>query len=374
MKTEILTMLTQSDGYVSGQALCDRLGVSRTAVWKVINQLKEEGYEIESVTGKGYRITGRPDRITAEEIASRLNTDWAARSVRYFDSIDSTNNEAKRLAEQGAPHGTLVVAEEQTQGKGRRGRTWVTPAGTAIAMSLILRPEEASSPDNTVGSASDRCKTAGEPLHPDRAPMLTLVMGMAVASACREVCGFTSTVSTHCEQDESPILTGTALDGAAPSIGIKWPNDVVAKGRKICGILTEMSCEVDFINYVVIGIGINTAIDEFPPELQETAVSLHTLMGSKPDRAKLIAACMKAFERYYTLFMKTQDYSLLMAEYNELLVGKGGRVRVLSPGNEFEGISEGIDPMGELLVRREDGTTEAIFAGEVSVRGIYGYV
>lgn len=321
-------MLTQSDGYVSGQALCDRLGVSRTAVWKVINQLKEEGYEIESVTGKGYRITGRPDRITAEEITSRLDTDWAARPVRYFDSVDSTNNEAKRLAEQGAPEGTLVVAEEQTQGKGRRGRAWMTPTGTAIAMSLVLRP--------------------GTRLHPDRAPMLTLVMGMTVAAACREV--------------------------TSAAIGIKWPNDVVSQGRKICGILTEMSCEVDFINYVVIGIGINTGIETFPPELQETAVSLHTLMGRKPDRARLIAACMKAFERYYGLFMKTQDFTLLMEEYNALLVGKGGRVRVLSPGNEFEGISEGINPMGELRVRREDGTEETVFAGEVSVRGIYGYV
>ncbi len=362
MKTEILTMLTQSNGYVSGQALCDRLGVSRTAVWKVINQLKEEGYEIESVTSKGYRIVGRPDRITAEEIASRLNSDWAAQSVRYFDSIDSTNNEAKRLAEQGAPEGTLVVAEEQTQGKGRRGRSWMTPPGTAIAMSLLLRPGEVSLPDSASEGPCNTCSTAGEPLHPDRAPMLTLVMGMAVASACREVCGV--------------------------DVGIKWPNDVVANGRKICGILTEMSCEVDFINYVVIGIGINTGIEEFPPELRDTAVSLHTLMEAlpcnaqrqdgvvrrKPDRAWLIAACMREFERYYGLFMKTQDYTLLMKEYNELLVGKGERVRVLSPGIEFEGISEGIDPMGELLVRREDGTTEAIFAGEVSVRGVYGYV
>ncbi|MCC8046790.1 MAG: biotin--[acetyl-CoA-carboxylase] ligase [Clostridiales bacterium] len=328
MKEKILSLLGENGEYVSGQALCKELGVSRTAIWKVINQLKEDGYEIESVAGRGYRILQRPDCITAEEITSRLHTQWAARTVCFFEQIDSTNSEAKRQAEQGAGNGLLVVAEEQTQGKGRRGRSWMTPSGTAIAMSLLLRP--------------------GTDLHPDRAPMLTLVMGMAVAAACRDVCGVEA--------------------------GIKWPNDVVAEGKKICGILTEMSCEVDYINYVVIGIGINTGIHQFPPELEKTAVSLHTLMGNKPDRARLIAACMRKFELYYSRFMKTQDYSLLMDEYNTILAGKGGRVRVLAPGNEFEGISEGINPKGELLVRRDDGSAEAVFAGEVSVRGIYGYV
>lgn len=327
MKTRILSALSAAEGYVSGQELCEELKVSRTAVWKVINQLKDEGYEIESVTGKGYRITKRPDRITAEEITSRLRTEWAARPVHYYEIIDSTNNEAKRLAEQqNATDGTLIVAEEQAQGKGRRGRGWVTPPKTAIAMSLVLRPQ----------------------LPPDRASMLTLVMGMAVAAACREACGVQA--------------------------GIKWPNDVVAEGKKICGILTEMSSEVDYINYVVIGVGINTCIDDFPAELRQTAISLHTLMGSRPDRARLIAACMEKFEWYYGRFLERQDLSLLADEYNAILVGKGGSVRVLSPGNEYNGISEGINSAGELLVRREDGTVENIYAGEVSVRGIYGYV
>ncbi|MCD8348695.1 MAG: biotin--[acetyl-CoA-carboxylase] ligase [Lachnospiraceae bacterium] len=332
MKTEILSMLSEKDGYVSGQALCEKLQVSRTAVWKIMNQLREEGYEIESVPSKGYRITKRPDRITAEEISSRLHSEWAARQVYYYESIDSTNNEAKRLAEKGAVSGTLVVAEEQVQGKGRRGRSWMTPAGTAIAMSLLLRPGQ-----------SENMR-----LQPEHAPMLTLVMGMAVAAACRETCDV--------------------------DVGIKWPNDVVAEGKKICGILTEMSCEMDYINYVVIGIGINTGVEQFPPELFKTAVSLHTLMGNKPDRAKLIDVCMEKFEQYYDRFMKTQDFTYLQEEYNDFLVGKGDRVRVLSPEQEFEGISCGINTRGELLVCRVDGTMEQIFAGEVSVRGIYGYV
>lgn len=326
MKCSVLTALGRADGFVSGQELCGELQVSRTVVWKVINQLKEEGYEIESVPRKGYRILHRPDFVTAEEIESRLQTKWVGRPVRYCAVIDSTNNEARRLAEAGAPSGTLVVAEEQNQGKGRRGRSWVMAPGSAVAMTLLLRPEIA----------------------PTHASMLTLVMGIAVARACRSFCG----VETK----------------------IKWPNDVVADGRKICGILTEMSSEIDYINYLVIGAGINTYVQDFPEELTRKAVSLHELTGSRPDRAGLIAECMRQFEICYENFLKTQDMSALRDEYNSLLAGIGGRVRVLEPGNEYDGVSEGINERGELLVRREDGTVEAVYAGEVSVRGIYGYV
>lgn len=326
MKSKILTALGNTDGYVSGQELCKILNVSRTAVWKVINQLKEDGYEIESVPRRGYRILGRPDVVTADEIRSCMQTQWMGSEIHFFETIDSTNNEARRLAEQGAPHGTLLVAENQESGKGRRGRSWVTPAGSAVAMSFVLRPQ----------------------LPPPCASMVTLVMGLAVAKACRE----------YCKVDAK----------------IKWPNDVVVDGRKICGILTEMSSEIDYINYVVIGTGINTNIEQFPPELVQTAVSLHELMGRRPERAVLIAECMKYFEQYYELFERQQDLSLLKDEYNELLAGRGGIVRVLEPGNEYSGISEGINEQGELLVRREDGTVEAVYAGEVSVRGVYGYV
>ncbi len=326
MKCSVLTALSRADGFVSGQELCDELQVSRTAVWKVINQLKEEGYEIESVPRKGYRILHRPDVVTAEEVESRLQTKWVGRPVRYCAVTDSTNNEARRLAEAGAPSGTLVVAEEQNQGKGRRGRSWMMAPGSAVAMTLLLRPEIA----------------------PTHASMLTLVMGVAVARACKIFCG----VETK----------------------IKWPNDVVAAGRKLCGILTEMSSEIDYINYLVIGAGINTYVRDFPEELAKKAVSLHELTGSRPDRAGLIAECMRQFELCYEEFLKTQDLSGLKDEYNALLAGIGGRVRVLEPGNEYDGVSEGINEHGELLVRRDDGKIEEVYAGEVSVRGIYGYV
>ncbi len=326
MKSQILQALSRSDGFVSGQELCGRLKVSRTAVWKVVNQLRDEGYQIESVTGKGYRITARPDVVTSDEVESRLRTQWAGHPVHFFETIDSTNNAARKLAENGAAAGTLVVAEEQRSGKGRRGRSWVMEPGSAIAMSLIVRPQ----------------------VHPSCASMMTLVMGMAVAAACCSYCGVQA--------------------------GIKWPNDVVVDGKKVCGILTEMSGEIDSINYLVIGAGINTHVEYFPEELSDRALSLHTAMRRKPDRAGLIAACMEKFERYYGLFLKTQDMSLLREEYESFLVGAGNRVRVLEPGNEYEGVSCGIDDKGELLVRRPDGSVEHIYAGEVSVRGIYGYV
>lgn len=325
MKDRILFALGRSQEYVSGQELCGMLGVSRTAVWKVINQLKEEGYEIAAVPRKGYKIISRPDVITAEEVASRLDTEWAGKNISYYERIDSTNSEAGRLAQNGAASGTLVLSEEQERGKGRRGRSWVTPRGSAVAMSLILRP--------------DIC--------PSHASMLTLVMGMAVASAIRERCGVEAM--------------------------IKWPNDVVANGKKICGILTEMSSEIDYIRYIVIGTGINTHVEHFPEELKNTAVSLHELTGKAPDRAALIASCLKYFERYYGIFLETQDFSGLLQAYNGMLAGIGEGVRVLEPSGGYTGISGGINEKGELLVKRENGAVERVYAGEVSVRGIYGY-
>lgn len=267
-----------------------------------------------------------PDSIAAADVESRMETAWAGRKVYSYTVTDSTNNEIRRLAEQGEPEGTLALAEEQNKGKGRRGRDWMTPAGSAVAMSLLLRPA----------------------IEPANASMVTLVMGLAVAAACRELYG---------------------VDAR-----IKWPNDVVVDGKKICGILTEMSCGADGVHYVVIGVGINTCVEAFPEELLDKAVSLHKLTGNRPDRAELIACCMKKFEEYYEKFLETENLSQLKEAYNGYLAGKGGMVRVLEPGNEYSGISEGIDERGELQVRREDGTVESVYAGEVSVRGIYGYI
>lgn len=319
-------MLRQSDGYLSGQQLCDHFQVSRTAVWKAINQLKEEGYEIEAVRNKGYRIVDIPDRITADAIKSCLETKWMAKNLEYYDEIDSTNNRAKALGEAGGADGTLFVAETQTAGKGRRGRCWQSPAGSSISMSILLRPV----------------------MNPSDAPMLTLVMAYAATKALREK---------------------TELD-----IGIKWPNDLVVSGKKISGILTEMSAEIDYINHVVIGVGINVNQDTFPDDIKETASSLKMELGKRIKRSGLIAAVMKNFEKYYEIFQETEDLSGLKELYNSMLVNKDREVKVLEPGNEYKAYAIGINQTGELIVRTPDGKEKEIYAGEVSVRGVYGYV
>ena len=326
MKNEILRALRETDSYVSGQELCRKLGVSRTAVWKNIRSLQEDGYEIEAVTNRGYRLAGVPDTIAEEEVASRLQTERMGRQIRYFSRIDSTNQYAKRIAEEGAPDGTLIIADEQTAGKGRSGRTWVTPPAEAIAFTLLLRPK----------------------LSPDRISMVTLVMGLAVTNAVNSLYDV--------------------------SAGIKWPNDVVIKGRKLCGILTEMSAEVRQVNYIVIGVGINANLTSFPEEIREIATSLKLELGRDINRAELIARVMAEFERLYAEFEAQGDLGAVMQEYNELCLNAGSKVRVLDPNGEYTGTSRGINSMGELLVETEDGKMQEVYAGEVSVRGIYGYV
>ncbi|MGN0291028.1 MAG: biotin--[acetyl-CoA-carboxylase] ligase [Lachnospiraceae bacterium] len=325
MKSEILAALRSTDGYVSGQELCNRFGVSRTAVWKAINQLKEAGYEIEAVQNKGYHIVSSPDILSQTELESVRNTEWVGKEIYYFESIDSTNTRAKKLAEEGSEHGTLVVADEQTGGRGRRGRGWESEKGISIYMSLILKPE----------------------IEPENASMLTLVSAMAVADGIEKVTGL------DCQ--------------------IKWPNDIVVNGKKVCGILTEMSTQIDYINYIVIGIGINVQNEAFPKDIKETATSLYLESGKKQNRAAIIEAVWEAFERYYAIYLETQDMQGLVKEYNEKLANMQKQVRVLDPKEPFEGKAMGITPRGELIVDTWEAR-KLVSSGEVSVRGLYGYV
>lgn len=326
MKEKILNALLGRDDYVSGQELCTKFGVSRTAVWKVMNQLKEDGYKIEAVSHKGYRIVSYPDKITAEEVASRLKTVWAGRNIVFLERVDSTNNYAKKIAESGAPSGTLVLTEDQYGGRGRRGRIWVNPPGSSIAMTLVVRPE----------------------LAPNHASMMTLVMGIAITKACKKTAGVEAK--------------------------IKWPNDVIVDGKKICGILTEMSADPDMIHYVVIGAGINVNIESFPEEIKGVATSLQMATGKRFHRADLISSCMEEFEKCYEKFMQTEDLSLLLDEYHSFLINKDQKVCVLDPGGEYTGTALGINKNGELIVEKNNGEISLVYAGEVSVRGVYGYV
>ena len=332
MKSEILHLLRCAEDYVSGQQLCETFGVSRTAVWKVINQLKEEGYVIDSVQNKGYRIIEYPDIITASEIESLLlddtgNMQGICQHIKYFEKTDSTNNQAKLAAEQNALDKTLFVAECQTGGRGRRGRSWVSPAGSGIWMSLLLRPD----------------------IRPESASMLTLVLAVAMVEAINE------------EVQDADCL-------------VKWPNDIVLNNKKISGTLTEMSAEMESIHYVVIGIGINVNTTDFDASIKDMATSIYLETGKKVKRSNIIAAFSRSFKKYYEQFLKTQDLTLLTDRYNELLINKGRTVKAIYADRELVGEALGINKEGELIIKAEDGSETAIRPGEVSVRGLYGYV
>lgn len=325
MKNEILRLLKTNNTYVSGQQLCDYFKVSRTSVWKVMEQLKKEGYGIEAVRNRGYRLVSSPDVISEAEIKSLLKTKWAGCKVMYYDETDSTNNRAKDSGEKGGFHGTLFIADKQNAGKGRRGRAWESPAGKSIYMTVLLRPE----------------------ITPDKAPMLTLVMGLSVAEGIRRVSGVKAE--------------------------IKWPNDIVINKKKVCGILTEMATEIECVHYVVIGVGINVNQQHFPEEIKEMATSLYNETGNTYKRSELIAAVLEQFEKNYEVFLKAGDLSDVKEVYDSMLVNCGQEVKVLEPGNEYRAVAEGINKAGELIVTLPDGQKKNVFAGEVSVRGIYGY-
>lgn len=325
MKSEILAALRSTEGYVSGQELCEKFGVSRTAVWKAVNQLKQAGYQIEALQNKGYRIISSPDILSSMELESIQKTAWVGKELYYMKTTDSTNTRAKKLAEEGAGHGTLVIADEQTEGRGRRGRTWESEKDTAIYMSVLLKPE----------------------IRPENASMLTLVAALAVAGGIERETGL------NCQ--------------------IKWPNDIVVNGKKVCGILTEMSTQIDYINYIVIGIGINVQNESFSKEISETATSLYIESGKKQNRAAIIEAVWENFETYYGVYLENEDMRGLVPEYNSKLANMKRQVRVLDPKEPFEGKAMGITPRGELIVDTWEAR-KLVSSGEVSVRGLYGYV
>ena len=257
-------------------------------------------------------------------IADQIHTKWAGKTVHFARETDSTNLWIKRLAKEGASEGTLALAEFQSAGRGRLGRSWEVPEATSVMMSILLRPK----------------------FEPQYAPTLTLVMGMAVAKAVKSL-GF--------------------------DVSIKWPNDVVVSHKKICGILTEMGVRDGKIDYAVIGVGINVNIKEFPEEMADKATSLYLESGKEFDRSQIPGLVMEAFEEYYEKFAATCDLSGLKEEYESILANYNQPVRVLAK-EPYEGVARGITDGGELLVEKTDGTIVAVSAGEVSVRGLYSYV
>ena len=258
-------------------------------------------------------------------ILSQLETAWAGKTCLCFDVLESTQEYAKVLGADSGVHGTLIVADTQTAGKGRRGRVWQSPKGTTISMSLCLEPKLQTK--NVAG--------------------LTLVMALAAAKGILEVTG--------------------------EKVGIKWPNDIVLNRKKICGILTEMIfTERGYA--VIIGIGMNVNTENFPDEIKDIAGSLKSETGKEISREALIASVMKYFEIDYERYVQTEDLSSLQEEYEELLVNRDREVLVLDPKEPYRGIARGINAQGNLMVACEDGTEKCVYSGEVSVRGLYGYV
>lgn len=371
-KQLILRRLSEKGGYVSGQELCRMLGVSRTAVWKIIQKLKDEGYPIEAVTNRGYRLLSleESDLFNQEQIARQLKTRWAGRPALYREETGSTNDDIFALAEQGYPHGTLAAASRQTSGKGRRGRRWLSPPDGNIYMSLLLKPDFPA----------------------EAAPVLTVVMALSAYEAAAEIC------STPADAAGTPVAqaqAGTAAEGRsapapadavrtpAPSpvrFGIKWPNDIVVTTdgetyRKVCGILTEMRLEDSEISAIAVGIGINVNQTELDPEIAGTASSIALASGRKINRAALAASVWNHFEKNYGIFEKTLDFSGLRPAYEAALVNRGRAVCVLDPREPYTGTAAGINDLGELLVRPDGGgPLRAVGSGEVSVRGVNGYV
>ncbi|KMJ60495.1 biotin--acetyl-CoA-carboxylase ligase [Bacillus sp. LL01] len=314
-------MFTDIEGdFLSGQKISEELGCSRTAVWKHIEDLRHEGYELEAVRRKGYRIKTIPDKISHNEISLGLKTEALGRKIHFEESVTSTQKIAHQLAYDGAPEGTLVVSEEQTSGRGRLSRSWYSPKHTGVWMSLILRPN----------------------LPPAKAPQLTLLAAVAITQAIEEV-------------------TGLRPD-------IKWPNDILINKKKTVGILTEMQAEADKINSVIIGVGINVnqAIEHFPEELHSIATSLSIELGEPVNRAELIQTILVKFETLYHKYLEHGFYPIkLLWESYAISIGKRIIARTIT--GTLEGKAKGITEDGVLMLEDDQEVIHYIHSADIQI-------
>lgn len=320
---EILTMLAKGD-VISGQQLSNTLDITRAAVWKRIEKLRSQGYPIES-SRKGYRLPPHADSLDPAYWQGQLSTVWAGRpKVIYDKEMTSTNTILKKAAQDGAEKGTLALCEMQTAGKGRLGRTWQAPAGQGIWCSLLLRPA----------------------LAPDKAPLMTLCAALAMAQA---------------------VAKETSL---APKI--KWPNDLVVNGKKVCGILLEMAGDLDQIEFIVVGTGLNTGLDAFPSDLKDKATSLEDALNHPVSRSPILLSYL-AFMEQAVARVEQQGFQGIFPAYRALSCTLNSRVNVTG-GVVCQGIAVDMDEEGALIIKQDDGTISRVLAGDVSVRGVMGYV
>jgi len=330
-REQILALLrAETGGFLSGEQLSEQLGLSRTAVWKAVRGLRQEGYEIEARTGMGYRLRSAPDVLTEAEVRSFLGTTNTVGSrLLCFDTIDSTNTYARQTALEGAEDGTVVIADSQTAGRGRMGRSFQSPRGKGIYLSVLFRPD----------------------LPPERMMSVTALAGLAVCGAVERVCGVRP--------------------------GLKWPNDPVLGNRKLCGVLTEMALEGETgrVRHLVVGVGINVhhGQNDFQDEVAQIATSLRMELGKPVSRPHLAAVLLEELDRMYQALL-SGDLTEQLAAYRKDCVNLGKQVQLIG-GEERETVTAvDVDENFGLVVRTADGTERTVRSGEVSVRGLYGYV
>jgi BirA family biotin operon repressor/biotin-[acetyl-CoA-carboxylase] ligase len=318
-KDKILKLLRLSKaGFVSGEELAMKLGITRTMVWRHIKALEREGFGIEAVPSQGYRVTSVPDILRKSDIEQGLKTKIIGKNIHLFPEVASTNTLAMEMAAQGAAEGTTVIAETQTGGKGRLGRKWISPKGN-LYLSVILRPN----------------------IPTYKAPLITLMGAVAVASAIRRTCGVQA--------------------------AIKWPNDILISGKKVAGLLTEMSAEPDRIKHIALGIGVdvNMALGELPLDIRALTTTLAAQAGRKIDRTALLRQILIDLEHWYRVFLHNDTD--VLREWEQLNMTIGKRVAVSGLGETLEGLAQGIDSEGRLIIRFNDGSVKTVAAGDVTI-------
>lgn len=317
-RKQLIELLNNQQGHISGQELSEQMGISRTAVWKHMNELKKDGYEIEAVQRKGYRILSFPDKISANTIRWGLETAWIGHEIHHFDQVDSTQQVAHQMAKQGKPHGTVVIADEQVKGKGRMARTWNSPKGKGIWMSLLLRPN----------------------LPPVQAPQITLLA--------------------------ATVLAKTIAQRSKLVPQIKWPNDLLVNHKKVSGILTEMQAEQDTIQYIVLGIGINVnqEEDEIPEEIRYKASSLKRESGYNWKIQEIIQEILRQFETAYEQY-ENFGFGMIKKDWEHYGYRIGEEVKISTMRKTWDATLVGIEPDGALRARDREGKEEKLYSAEI---------
>jgi BirA family biotin operon repressor/biotin-[acetyl-CoA-carboxylase] ligase len=321
MRKKILRALREKQrNYVSGAELAAKLGASKVAIWKHIRALRKEGYDIDSKPRVGYRLVAAPDLLLPYEVEDGLRTDLVGKEIHHYMRVSSTQEAARGLAVEGAKEGTVVIAETQTRGKGRRGREWRSPAG-GVYMSIILKPQ----------------------INPARTPLLTLLAGVVVAKVLRRLYNLKAE--------------------------LKWPNDVMVNNRKICGILTEMTAETEAVNYCIVGIGINANVElaHFPPEFRASTTSLKKELSAHVSRAELVRDLLNEIEQLYAVF-RERGPAPILEEWKALTNTLGARVQVIGQTEVVKGRAVDVDQDGALIIKLADGSLKRIIAGDLSLR------